>query len=310
MDRCPAKLGRPNDLESLNSTELARYTKEIPGIKNRSFADPEFDVIRPYLKGNPGGWYSISQPIPRGEFDPLYVALAKEMGGIISLAGGSDSIEIALLHTGKVASPGEINLVREKIHHDNVNVDELFKQVKLSATAWRGRPAFANLLIGVNGESGSNLATLVENAENGRYLIDENFSLNIPFKHGHAIVIHESGDARLYFRTKSDFIHYTKKELTLPDEQNYPASWHKAGLGKGFLKLTLFYSLIVYARARPLGWRYTEASARILKRWAEAIKAPDSKQDLDWVKTESFRRCDEQGVSSLQMREVFAEFGL
>lgn len=265
-------------------------------------------VLTPYLGEKQKDWYSLSIALPKAGVDPLYAELAKFLKTDVVLGGGSDLIEVGLLKTAKQASLSEINLVmRKELIGSPDGFDELWQDITLSAPAYKGRKALNQQTVSINGESGMNISAMVENSEKGKHLIERFFPLSVPFKHGHAVVVKADGSARLYFRTTGDLENYAAKRLTLPEEESFPSDWHMQPSHHEYLLQTLKYHMNVYARAKPLGWTYSQKSKEILLSWVKEFKAQPQK--VDQLKTLFLNGAKAQEVSEEAALKVWTEFG-
>lgn len=168
----------------------------------------------------------------------------------------------------------------------------------------------------VNGEGNWDLATFTDNASHGRFLVEDAPQLAVPFKHGYLARIDPDGSAHLLSRTEKDAQNYDDKLLTLPNETRFPAQWHRlAGLRLSSMNHWaqdgLMYSLAVYARSRPAGWRFSATTESILQTWADYLtRRPPHVFFKDRFVDRLHARLASQGLWWHGIDDVLSEFRL
>jgi len=311
---CPLALAVIKPCDAFKKIASPTITERIELLQHKLSdfkTDPShanIPIIKNYLGNKQKEWFSHSIELNANQVDPIYANLARTMGHSITLGGGSDLIEVALLKTAKLASPAEVNLIMERELWDSPEgIMSSWKEVLVSAPEYLGRAKIENKNTSVNGESGNDLLTMVKNDEEGKILIQGYFPLVAPFKHGYAAVIEQNGKARLFFRTLKDAENYSEKILTLPEEEQFPSDWHTVGDGKDMYPYLLKYHLSVYARAKAQGWRYSPISYAIIKSWAERVRTNSA--NLSMLKEDFFESATKQGVSASEATIIWKEFG-
>jgi len=253
--------------------------------------------IKDHLAGLPpsqSSWYSESLKIDSAKVDPFFGKVAQLEGKPIVLAG-SDSI-IAAMGLSKPIEQGratEVNLVRSNAESDPISGTKFYQEVKIPASGSRAEVTLDTL--SVNPEGSNDLDTFVKNANEGKYLIDGHPEINVPLKHSLFVVVDGNGEATIYFRTPQDYQNYQNKILTLPDTANYPSDW--AAKNPDAAAASLNYAAVVYARGKAGGWKFDDASNKIIQEWAQTM----TPEQLDNIKTNVQKKLTDESERNVEI---------
>lgn len=255
----------------MGNLAIVRTSQELSALRLPSSSSIE--LVR-QVHNVPQDWYQHSLKVPADKIDPLFVELAKnpelapyQPTGHLILGCGADVIQLMLgVAKGMNGRVPEINILTPR----TPDVPVYLHLNQISIPEFENRQA-GTAELSVNNESIAGLELMVKNYNLGAPLRDGYPSLVVPLKHAAIGVVSSDGSAELYFRTKADMEDFQNKIIRLPDEDRLPEI---DSLEIEECREILSYSLIVMARALPLGWTMSQVSRDYLSKLASHL-GPD-----------------------------------
>lgn len=300
-----------NQKTIIERPEVMERSQEVLASQTRVTrpGDPP-SMVQSYLGVSQSGWYSRYQSLDPATVDPLFFRIAEAIDEPLILGGGSDLTQVTLGLPKRVVGGGaEVNRVVPK--QELGDIENMFSpEFTVVAPEWNGRPG-GEIIVSLNTESARDIQLMVQNDEQGRYVLQGvPTTANAPLKQAAVVDIRPDGEAVMYFRTEQDKANFENRLISFADSQKFaPADWvNRSGLKGVMLVETVAYAGTLLSRGQAQGWNIEPASLGIAREMVSRMSPAERLQTVDRIR--SNLSSPESAAGKQYLDDVLRELGL